>query len=103
MDRSDVVKLIKITTSRDEYGATRKDKQSREVFCDVASVSSAEFFRAHQNNLNAQFQFKLFRYDYEGEKLLEYDGKEYSIYRTHCPRNSDDIELYVERKAGTDG
>lgn len=102
MDRSDVVKLIKVTTSQDKYGATHKSKQQRTVFCDVASVSSAEFFRAHQNNLNAQFQVKMFRYDYEGETLLEYDGKEYSIYRTHCPRASDDIELYVERKAGTD-
>lgn len=103
MDRSDVVKLIKFTASQDEYGATRKVEQLREVFCDVASVSSAEFFRAHQNNLNAQFQIKMFRYDYEGEKVLEYEGKRYSIYRTHCPRDTDDIELYVERKAGTDG
>jgi hypothetical protein len=45
----------------------------------------------------------MFRYDYEGEKLLEYNGKEYSIYRTYCPHDSDDIELYVERKTGTDG
>lgn len=105
MDRSDVVKLIKFTASQDEYGATRTNSQPtfREVFCDVASVSSAEFFRAHQNNLNAQFQIKMFRYDYEGEKALEYEGKRYSIYRTHRPRDTDDIELYVERKAGTDG
>lgn len=103
MDRSDVVKLISFTTSRDARGAEHKSKQYRQVFCEVASVSSAEFFRAHQNNLNAQFQFKMFRYDYEGEKLLEYEGNEYSIYRTHRPKNTDDIELYVERKAGTDG
>ena len=103
MDRSDVINLISFTTSQDENGVTRKVKHHRKVFCDVSSVSSAEFFRAHQDNLNAQFQFRMFRYDYEGEKLLEYQGKEYAIYRTHCPRNSDDIELYVERKAGTDG
>ena len=100
MDRSDVVKLISLTTSQDEYGATRKVEHAREVFCDVASVSSAEFFRAHQNSMNAAFQIKMFRYDYEGEQLLEYEGKKYAIYRTHCPRGSDDIELYVEKKEG---
>ena len=100
MDRSDVINLISLTTSQDEYGATQKVEHKRKVFCDVASVSSAEFFRAHQNSMNAQFQIKMFRYDYKGEKLLEYEGEQYSIYRTHCPRGSDDIELYVERKAG---
>ena len=103
MDRSDVINLISEETQKDKYGMTRTTESKREVFCNVSSVSSSEFFSAHQNNLNAEFRFTMFRYDYEGEKKVEYDGKTYSVYRTHLNQDSDEIELYVERKAGTDG
>ena len=103
MDRSDVIKLVSVTTSQDERGATRKVTNSRQVFCSVDSVSSAEFFRARQENLDATFKFVVFRYDYNGENLVEYNGEQYSIYRTYAPKSTDNIELYAERKAGTDG
>lgn len=103
MDRSDVIKLVSVTTSQDERGATRKVTNSRQVFCSVDSVSSAEFFRARQENLDATFKFVVFRYDYNGEKIVEYNGEQYSIYRTYAPKSTDNIELYAERKAGTDG
>ena len=40
--------------------------------------------------------------DYNGEKLLSYNGQTYSVYRTYQGKN-DTIELYVERKGGTNG
>ena len=44
----------------------------------------------------------MFRYDYNGEPIVEYNGQRYSIYRTYIGKN-DMIELYVERKGGTNG
>ena len=38
----------------------------------------------------------------EDEEIVEYNGKTYSVYRTYLKR-SDQIELYVERKGGTNG
>ena len=41
----------------------------------------------------------MFGGDYEGEKTLEMDGKQYGIYRTYQTLN-DDLELYLEWKVG---
>lgn len=102
MDRSDTVKLISTTKQQDAYGVWRTTETEREVFCQVDSVTRAEFFDGGRNGLNPQFRVTMFMDDYEDEAILEYRGKRYAIYRTYQNRN-DDIELYVERKGGTNG
>ena len=72
------------------------------VFCNVNSVSRNEFFEAGRNGLNPEFVFTMFFGDYEGEDTLIYNGLAYAVYRTYHGRN-DTIELYVERKGGTNG
>jgi hypothetical protein len=42
----------------------------------------------------------MFNGDYCGESIVEYEGYTYSVYRTF-KRRTDTIELYVERKGGT--
>ena len=44
----------------------------------------------------------MFAGDYNGERVVEYDGKTYGVYRTYYAR-TDTVELYVERKGGTNG
>lgn len=58
-------------------------------------------FEAGRNGLNPEWRFNVFAGDYQGETVVEYHGATYSIYRTY--ENDDYIELYVERKGGTDG
>lgn len=103
MDRSAVIKLIAETKTKNEYGVFGDTKTtSREVYAQVQSVTRAEFFDAGRNGLNPEFEFTMFFGDYEGEKLVEYNGNTYAVYRTYQGRN-DTIELYVERKGGTNG
>lgn len=102
MDRSDVCNLIAVTKAQDDYGVWRTTETSREVFCQVDSVTRAEFFDGGRNGLNPQFRITMFVADYEDEPIVEYNGKRYSIYRTYLNR-TDTIELYVERKGGTNG
>ena len=99
MDRSNVIYLISETYSQNEYGILEKSTDKKKVYCQVNSVSASEFFEGGRSGLNPDYRITMFRYDYDGEKLLEYDGEEYSIYRTYITRN-DEIELYVERKGG---
>lgn len=124
MDRSDVIKLIAESYQQDANGVWKKtgealwrdergyiilDEQSeditfpqnwREVYCDVESVSQSEFFEGGRNGLNPAYKFTMFAYDYQGERTLEYKGQRYGIYRTYLRKN-DQIELYAERKGGT--
>ena len=44
----------------------------------------------------------MFAYDYQGEDSVQYNGRTYGIYRTYLGRE-DTIELYAERKGGTNG
>lgn len=95
-----VIKLVATTTVKDEYGVDRTVKTARGVFCKVRSASRAEFFDGGRNGLNPEYSFVMFAADYQGETIVEYEGKTYSVYRTYRT-DADYIEIYVERKGGT--
>ena len=95
----DIITLISVTQRQDEYGVWRMQETSKEVFCVVRSVSRSEFFEGGRNGLNPAYQFTVFGDDYDEEETVEYHSKRYGIYRTY--RDGDDIELYAERKGGT--
>ena len=100
MDRSDVINLISETRTQDEYGRWIATKTSKQVMCQVDSITRAEFFEGGRNGLNPEFKFTMFFGDYSGESIVEYQGKTYAVYHTYL-RRTDIIELYVERKGGT--
>lgn len=99
MDRSDIVTLVGSTTTQDEFGVWRETKTTRDVFCNVDSVTRAEFFEGGRNGLNPEYRITMFFADYEDEKTVVYRGKPYGVYRTYQGKN-DTIELYVEKKGG---
>lgn len=73
----------------------------RMVYCDVLSVYRAEWFEAGRNGLQPAFVFAMFGPDYEGEKIVEFNGRRYGVYRKDDGKN-DTIRLYVEEKGGLD-
>lgn len=124
MDRSDVITLISESYEQDENGVWRntgdylKDENgdfildengqrirlggTREVFAQVDSVTASEFFEGGRNGLNPEYRFTMFAYDYNGERIVKYDDQFYAVYRTYFAK-TDIIELYAERKGGTNG
>lgn len=102
MDRSNVISLIREEKTKNELGVYTTQRIRREVFCNVSSVTASEFFEGGRSGLNPQFRMTMFVGDYDGEELLEYNGEAFSIYRTYL-KTTDTIELYVERKGGSNG
>lgn len=102
MDRSDVINLYADTITYDSLGVAQHNQTARQVFCKVDSVTRAEFFDAGRSGLNPEYRITMFFGDYQGESLIGYNGALYSVYRTYISR-TDIIELYVERKGGTNG
>lgn len=49
--------------------------------------------------LNPQYQVTMFAPDYDDEKIVEFDGNRYSVYRTYL-RTDEMIELYLEHQVG---
>ena len=72
---------------------------SRNVFCNISSVTAAEWFEAGKAGLKPEYKCTMFAPDYDGEDTVELAGTKYGVYRTYLGRN-ETIELYLERKAG---
>lgn len=100
MDRSDVITLVSETNIRDSFGIYQPTKTTRNIFAQVDSVTASEFFEGGRNGLNPELRFTVFAFDYQGEREAVYNGEHYAIYRTYKGRD-DTLELYVERKGGT--
>lgn len=94
--------MLSVSRAQDDYGVWRETITERDVFCNVSSVTRQEFFEGGRNGLNPEFRITMFFGDYDDETVLKYKDKTYSVYRTYQGRN-DELELYVERKGGTNG
>lgn len=99
MDRSNVIKLIKGTKTKDEIGQLISAEIERQVYCDVWSIQREEWAEAGRNGFRPMYDFVIFAPDYEGEKIVEYEGKRYGVYRTYIGKN-ERIHLYSEAKGG---
>lgn len=97
-----MIELVTVTRTQDEYGVWRTSETTKKIYCQVDSVTQSEFFEAGRNGLNPEFRFTVFFGDYSNEPIVIYKDKRYAVYRTYLTRN-DRLELYVERKGGTNG
>lgn len=100
MDRSDVINLItELQVQTPDYTWTTTETSS-EVFCDVRSITRTEWFEAGRNGIeHPAFIFIMNRNEYAGQKIVEYRGQRYGIYRTYAAMN-ESLELYCEAKGG---
>lgn len=96
------IKLIRSgATTTDSIGQSIEAEEIvREVLVEVQSVNSSEFFSGQQGGLSPDYRFRINSFGYKGEKILEYNGIRYSVYKTYESDNNY-IELYVEEERGT--
>lgn len=99
MDLSDKITLIKTTYTTDAIGQKVPAETSRDVFCQLQSVTQSEWFEAGRNGLKAEYRATMFAPEYEGEEIVSLNSVRYGVYRTYLGKN-ETIELYLERKAG---
>ena len=101
MDRIGVLTLIGRTTGKDKYGIDSVTETRTDVYCTLASVSTQEMLSASQMGVSASLRADIYSDEYDGQKIAEYDGKRYRIYRTYQSRKYQDrTELYLEERAG---
>ena len=89
------------TTTYDEYGNEVITYQDNQVYVMPRGVYSAEFYNAAQAGLHPSITFVLTnRADYNGERLLEFEGKLYNVIRTDWTGQRDSISLICEERIG---
>lgn len=83
----------------DEYGNKVRTVIGTEVFVQPRSVYQSEYYNAAQLGLKPSLTLYLAnREDYSGQKVLEYEGKEYSVIRTDWKAQRDGISLICEER-----
>lgn len=95
----DVVTLITETNpTYDSEGNPTYTRTRQERFVREESVTRSEFYTAAHADLQPELVLILSHYiDYDGQRLAEYHGKEYSIIRTYR-RNTDELEMILTEK-----
>ena len=98
----DVWVLVERQLTQDETGAfvPAGPPRTQQIFGSISSVNRAEWYSAGQEGRKPELVFTTPIVNYSGQPEAEYRGKRYSIYRTYLRHDSDEMELYLERKAG---
>jgi len=97
----DVAKLVKYGESTfDEYGNETIETIEREVFVMPRGVYQSEYYNAAQVGLKPSITFELtVRDDYEGEKVVIYDGRTFDVIRVDWNAQRDRLSLVCEERA----
>lgn len=98
IERREIFYISKVY-EEDEAHVLHATEERRKSYAIVESVTGAEWFNGGRNGLNPQLRFTVYARDWHDEKIIEYDGVRYSIYRVFRP-NVHNLELYTELRKG---
>ena len=101
MNLAEKISLISIEYTQDDIGEWVEARTETEVFAFVESVSMSEFYQAGMQGFKPEFKMSVWKSEYSGQDLLEYNDKIYTVYRTYR-RDDGRIELYVTERKGAE-
>lgn len=99
MNQAAKITLITTEYTQDDLGEWIETREESTVFAYVSSVTMSEFYEAGLQGFKPEFRFSVWMSEYDGQEVLEYNDKVYTIYRTYM-RDDGRIELYVTEKKG---
>jgi len=76
-------------------GTVIKTYTYRLVYVDEMSIRQTEHYQSAAVGLRPDIALKMRRLDYQGERRVRYESKEYEVLRTYAP-NRDFIELVLQ-------
>lgn len=104
MECRSVLKLIKKTYEQDALGQSIPVETSRDIYCNLRSVSRAEWAAAGQLGLNAELVATMFAPDYLGEEIAELRHPAASVESSYLldadGRQLRDADAQLLREAG---
>lgn len=99
MNIAEKISLISIEYTQDDIGQWTEERTETEVFALVESVSMSEFYQAGMQGFKPEFKMTVWMNEYNGQNLIEYKDKTYTVYRTYR-RDDGRTELYVTERKG---
>lgn len=93
---NDVITLISVTKSINDYGDTITTEVLKDVLADVKSVGMREHYQALSAGLKPEYVFVLADYyDYDGQEYISYNGARFKVERTY--RSGLTLEITVTK------
>lgn len=92
--------LIGETIEEDEIGNQRPVETRTMILCSVKSAGRNDFYSGAAAGLRPEYVFTVHAYEYSGERLVEFEGKRYSVIRTYQV-DFEEMELVCERVVGS--
>lgn len=87
------------TSTFDKYGNETTPVEETTVFVQPRGIYASEFYNAAQLGLKPSLSlFLANRNDYDGQKIVEYNGKQYSVIRVDWTAQRDGITLICEER-----
>lgn len=95
----DTLKLISETRAKNDRAQyVTSETVSDDILCEVVSITRTEWEGAQQRGYDAEVCLKVFFADYAGQRICEWHGERFEIYRHF--QAGERIELYLGRKVG---
>lgn len=94
---SNTIELVSVVPGgKDADGFPLKPtEQKREVYCNVTDAKRTEFYQAMSNKVNVVYEVEMHLFEYEKEKLVDYDGNRYKVVRTYGDKKKETIILVL--------
>ena len=99
MNLAEKIALLSIEYTQDDLGEWTEERTETSVFALVESVSMSEFYQAGMQGFKPEYKMTVWMTEYADQELLEYNDKQYRIYRSYR-RDDGRIELYVTERKG---
>ncbi|GIP38310.1 hypothetical protein J31TS4_15900 [Paenibacillus sp. J31TS4] len=90
--------LIHEDNTQDELGNHVPALSKTDILCGLKSVGRNEFYSAATAGLRPELIFVIHAYEYDGQRLVEFDDVRYRVVRTYG-EGTEEIELTCERVA----
>lgn len=90
-----------ISGAYDKYGNVTNTVEKTTVYVQPRGVYSSEFYNAAQLGLKPSITLYMAnRFDYDGQKIVEFHGVDYDVIRVDWNAQRDGISLICEERAG---
>lgn len=98
----DKIRLIPVDEGVEKGNITREVQveQARDVLGRCYSVGEREFYDAAQAGYELAIKVAVWAWDYQGERLLEWEGERYRVARIYRDRDHRMVELTCELVKG---
>ena len=97
MGRDVEITLIAITNPVDAVNANgfpvEREEVKKTVYATVKSVGYSEFWKAANAGYQAELKADVYTWEYDGQRVVEIDGKRYKVLRTYVIGHGEKTEL----------